>query len=65
MNDFCNTFWGSHGCDLPSGHGGNHTCLIKIQLYDGTLYTEICCENDGEFYITRGVRRHESKVFSI
>lgn len=25
MND-CNLFWGSHGCDLPEGHEGDHTC---------------------------------------
>ena len=23
---FCNTFWGSHGCDLPKGHDGVHKC---------------------------------------
>ncbi len=23
----CQTFWGSHGCDLLDGHDGNHLCL--------------------------------------
>lgn len=24
--DNCNTFWGSHGCDLPYGHDGPCIC---------------------------------------
>lgn len=23
---WCRTYWGSHGCDLPEGHGGLHVC---------------------------------------
>ena len=26
MSERCNTFWGSHGCDLPKGHDGQHVC---------------------------------------
>ena len=22
----CGVFWGSHGCDLPVGHDGQHVC---------------------------------------
>lgn len=22
----CRTYWGSHGCRLPRGHGGPHEC---------------------------------------
>jgi hypothetical protein len=22
----CDIFWGSHGCDLPEGHDGQHMC---------------------------------------
>lgn len=25
-NGECNTFWGSHGCDLKAGHTGLHVC---------------------------------------
>lgn len=24
---FCDTFWGSHGCDLVKGHEGPHLCI--------------------------------------
>jgi hypothetical protein len=24
----CQTFWGSHGCSLPPGHEGYHTCGV-------------------------------------
>lgn len=24
--DICWTFWGSHGCDLPAQHEGDHVC---------------------------------------
>lgn len=24
----CQTFWGSHGCNLPAGHTGIHVCLV-------------------------------------
>lgn len=23
----CDIFWGSHGCDLPHGHHGQHYCI--------------------------------------
>jgi len=26
MTMSCDTFWGSHGCDLESGHEGVHVC---------------------------------------
>ena len=35
---YCNFFWGSHGCDLPPGHEGNHLC----GLLDGP-----CSRHDG------------------
>lgn len=25
-DEYCSTFWGSHGCDRPSGHSGLHVC---------------------------------------
>lgn len=24
--EYCGTYWGSHGCDLPRGHAGEHLC---------------------------------------
>ena len=24
----CRVYWGSHGCDLPRGHDGEHVCDI-------------------------------------
>lgn len=26
MAERCNWFWGSHGCDLPPSHDGDHLC---------------------------------------
>lgn len=26
MNEYCDTCWGSHGCELPEGHDGPHRC---------------------------------------
>lgn len=26
MKRTCETFWGTHGCDLPAGHDGWHEC---------------------------------------
>lgn len=34
----CNWFWGSHGCDLPPFHDGDHLC--------GTD-EEPCCKHNG------------------
>lgn len=41
MSGLCPTFWGSHGCDLPEGHGGNHLCGVGDP--DG-----LCSEHDGQ-----------------
>lgn len=27
---FCDTFWGSHGCDLAPGHPGDCVCLLIV-----------------------------------
>lgn len=35
----CNWFWGSHGCDLHSGHTGYHLC--------GSLEEDPCSKHDG------------------
>ena len=32
---FCDTFWGSHGCDLPPGHEGPCMCITIFYGYDG------------------------------
>lgn len=32
--DTCNMFWGSHGCDLPEGHPGQHHCLSCCEPND-------------------------------
>jgi hypothetical protein len=26
MPEYCDTYWGSHGCDLSLGHEGLHIC---------------------------------------
>lgn len=42
MGGWCRTYWGSHGCDLPSGHDGYHRCTG-----DGTPEGFPCTESDG------------------
>lgn len=29
----CSCCWGSHGCDLPAGHDGDHACLFNEVEY--------------------------------
>lgn len=31
---FCDTFWGSHGCDLDPGHLGDCVCLLIVSSID-------------------------------
>lgn len=26
----CRTYWGTHGCLLPRGHGGSHVCVCAV-----------------------------------
>lgn len=37
----CGVFWGSHGCDLPPGHDGDHVCdcehSVDAQGSDGSF----------------------------
>lgn len=61
----CNTFWGSHGCDLPPGHDGNHKCINTWYDMDDVALQELCCENDGEFTIYESGTRIECAVFSL
>lgn len=39
MAEWCDNFWGSHGCGLPKGHPGPHRC--------GPEDAEPCSEHDG------------------
>jgi len=39
---YCDTFWGSHGCDLPPGHDGPHVC----GALDGSL--GLCSRAEGQ-----------------
>lgn len=32
---YCDTFWGSHGCDLPPGHEGPCMCITIFYGKDG------------------------------
>jgi hypothetical protein len=53
----CPVGWGSHACDLPSGHEGDHLCLADpvVRLDDDPwrgpghicLYSLCCCEPVG------------------
>lgn len=36
----CHIFWGSHGCNLPEGHDGQHWCVS-------------CCRPDDEAHMLR------------
>lgn len=29
MGPICDTYWGSHGCDLAPGHDGPHQCGLS------------------------------------
>ena len=35
----CPTCWGSHGCDLPAGHPGDHACIDAEHRATGQHYT--------------------------
>lgn len=36
----CNTFWGSHGCDLPVDHDGQHICTTCCAGYSEPDHAE-------------------------
>ena len=49
----CRWFWGSHGCDLPEGHDGDHACepTSKEGPYDmGNACFVWSPGYEGEFY---------------
>ena len=43
MRERCRVYWGSHGCDLPGGHGGRHRCACADDPCD--CDDEGCCED--------------------
>lgn len=45
----CNTFWGSHGCDLPAGHDPTqehpiHVCFVRVYGEDGEVVEHDYCQ---------------------
>jgi hypothetical protein len=43
MQFTCPMCWGTHGCDLPVGHSGNHECWNVLYDEDGNeYYRELC-----------------------
>jgi len=46
--DTCNTFWGSHGCELPTGHTPDdehpiHECSVEVMDQDGDIVGRDVC----------------------
>lgn len=55
MAEWCDNFWGSHGCGLPKGHPGPHRC--------GAEDAEPCSEHDGITSV-RYYEHHEDGTYS-
>jgi hypothetical protein len=36
--DYCNTFWGSHGCSLDPGHDDPHVCGARASWGPCSIY---------------------------
>lgn len=51
---YCNTFWRSHGCDLPEGHALPHLCICDLarpswDLPDPPAMVDVPYEDDALF----------------
>ena len=53
--EWCDNFWGTHGCGLPKGHPGPHRC--------GADDAEPCSEHDGITSV-RYYEHHEDGTYS-
>jgi len=47
----CDTFWGSHGCDLEAGHKGSHQCFGCCDAWevDGAAWIQLLGEEPHEY----------------
>lgn len=51
----CPACWGSHGCDLPVGHTGEHICLMDCEFENEIcVYWKICSKPTNEYCYESG-----------
>lgn len=49
-NEYCRVYWGTHGCELPRGHEGNHKCICCKCNDHESQYNENGCVGTYPYY---------------